>query len=908
MASNNNWVDDGVDELTDLIQRAEGSPWGKTCSALWAQAAKVAEDRGDMKMAVRCYVELVTAYVQGGESTRVIAPFAWLERNFRDNPQWFDDVELPGYSDGLIHQLGWYYKYVFSAARELPNVSVVQTEQILQRMHDFYQQQSDPQRAWYFRNYEMYRRLGEQEKAEGFYQQWLNADRSELSDCALCDPGHEVDYYARLEQWDKAIEIGEEALGAESQCSNQPEQLLSDLLLPWLYSGRDDKAWAAHLRAYRRYQQSATYLQNLDQQLVYLAVSGRAGRPERLERGLTIVSRHIPWIKEAESPRVLLDFAATVTLMLDSFDGERDAEVLDVTLPGAELPWASAPQVERPTIRQARDWFYQLALDLTEQFVQRPGHPHPEREMERLNEILNPLPAPEPTVKSAIPDVSGMKISEALSASSASDVVDDEELSTLESEPGLSADQLSGPWKDMSLSELLTRDAEFGSAVSSIYWMQALERVVAEPQLLDADLPDLSDAARSEWEQLRLEIRELLYEEDESPYRIPDVISDPAFKLIAQAEQFMDSGDYMEAAQTADEALGADTADPLGARLRALRLLAQAAQKAGYIEEAIEPARELLNISSAAQLPYRQSVAAVYLVQLLGRRRRWEEMAEVAQNALDVLERQHLGGVVLPHLHLALAQASGKMEQSETAALHLELGAQTMPVKDQDAHTQALTRAAQAYREAHRFPDSIRVWQQVLALVEDGFAQASTVLDELTIADNDADAIVQAEKDYNTAVRQVCQTLYQFSESIGQQPGQVPDEDVALLESMMERLRTLVTDPNHTEFLKRSPQWYEADWQSDMGHMYMLCYKYGMAESHFQASIAGFEQLNQTECALEVSCRLAHMYLITGQLDQASELITQISDAVAEPKFAGKNVRSYARQLKQHLNSLRDGY
>lgn len=34
MTSNNNWVDDGIDELTDLIQRAEATPWGKTCSAL----------------------------------------------------------------------------------------------------------------------------------------------------------------------------------------------------------------------------------------------------------------------------------------------------------------------------------------------------------------------------------------------------------------------------------------------------------------------------------------------------------------------------------------------------------------------------------------------------------------------------------------------------------------------------------------------------------------------------------------------------------------------------------------------------------------------------------------------------------------------------------------------------------
>lgn len=213
-------------------------------------------------------------------------------------------------------------------------------------------------------------------------------------------------------------------------------------------------------------------------------------------------------------------------------------------------------------------------------------------------------------------------------------------------------------------------------------------------------------------------------------------------------------------------------------------------------------------------------------------------------------------------------------------------------------------RAANAYREAHRFSDAIRVWQHVVTLVDAEFDRASRTLDELTIADNDNDAILAAEKSYNNALRKLCQTLYQFSEAIGQQPGQVPDEDIALLESTMERLRSLVTDPGHTEFLGRSPQWYEADWSSDMGHMYMLCYKYGMAQDYLQAAIAGFEKIDHGDSALEVQCRLAHMYLITGQLDRAQELITQVSETVAQPRYAGKNVRTYARQLKQHLESL----
>ena len=72
-----------LDDLYDLIARAQAAPWGPGCSTLWAQAARLAEDLGRDEDTLECYSNLVTAYTMGGEATRVIAPFTWCDNMYR---------------------------------------------------------------------------------------------------------------------------------------------------------------------------------------------------------------------------------------------------------------------------------------------------------------------------------------------------------------------------------------------------------------------------------------------------------------------------------------------------------------------------------------------------------------------------------------------------------------------------------------------------------------------------------------------------------------------------------------------------------------------------------------------------------------------------------------------------------
>ena len=342
-------MSEGLDDLEDLMSRADATQWGKACSALWAQAATLAEEQGNLEKAVVCYDELATAYMAGGELTRCIAPFMWLERMYKQRPELFNEE--------LVESLAADYKFALSAVRSVPTVPFEQCMALLEETERFHRSLGDSLHSYNMRAFQMYRDMGMFEEAEAAYQRWLAAESSALSDCSHCDPGHRVRYHAERREWAEAVSVGDETLNSDKRhCGAQPEALLTDLLETLLRSGRDDEAWAAHIRGYRRYQQASRYFEYHEQHLRYLALSGRAGRPQRLERGVKILLRHMPWWKEAETPQVLMDTAIQAFVLLDSFEPEHDDRILPVTLPGDDLQWITRSTLVNPTLSQAREW------------------------------------------------------------------------------------------------------------------------------------------------------------------------------------------------------------------------------------------------------------------------------------------------------------------------------------------------------------------------------------------------------------------------------------------------------------------------------------------------------------------------------------------------------------------------
>ncbi|WP_163573277.1 coiled-coil domain-containing protein [Fodinicola feengrottensis] len=99
-------------------------------------------------------------------------------------------------------------------------------------------------------------------------------------------------------------------LSGELTCSEQPQDILTELLLPFLRTGRVQEAAQAHRRAYRAIQGNRAKLGTLAQHLEFCVASGNE------DRGLELLERHLPWLDEPSTPSAEMRFSAAGAAVL----------------------------------------------------------------------------------------------------------------------------------------------------------------------------------------------------------------------------------------------------------------------------------------------------------------------------------------------------------------------------------------------------------------------------------------------------------------------------------------------------------------------------------------------------------------------------------------------------------------
>src|SRR5690606_3408394 len=152
--------------------------------------------------------------------------------------------------------------------------------------------------------------VGDRDAAAEWFHRWQTTPRDDLSDCEGCDPSGKVDYLAWAGRDEEAVELAAPVVAEELTCEVQPQGILTNLLLPYLRTGRHEQAAAAHRRAYRIIRGDASYLAELGEHIRFCALTGNEAR------GLEILERELPLLEGAGSPRVAMIFAAAAGLLL----------------------------------------------------------------------------------------------------------------------------------------------------------------------------------------------------------------------------------------------------------------------------------------------------------------------------------------------------------------------------------------------------------------------------------------------------------------------------------------------------------------------------------------------------------------------------------------------------------------
>lgn len=914
-------MNENLDDLEDLMHRAHGAPWGKTCSALWAQAANLAEERGDLENAIVCYDELIDAYRMGGESTRCVAPFLWLVRTHKERPDLFDAERMEA--------LALDYKFAASTVLHIPTVSYEQCMSLLEQMENFHRNLGDSMRSYNLRAFYIYTDMGMTEEAEAAFHRWLAAEPSELSDCSHCDPGHRVRYHARRGEWDEALRIGEATLSeTKEHCGSQPERLLTEMLEVFLRQGRDEQAWAAFLRGYRRYQQAPPYLVHHEYLLRYLALSGRVGRPQRLERGLTILLRHMPWWKEAETPTIIMRMAAAGFVLLDSFDAEHDDRVLPVTLPGGDLQWIEWATLTNPTVAQAREWMRDLALAMADHFDARPGHPHPGVTRVQVEELLDPDPVPPLPQLGVIEDASGLgdytmmttfatsdEASSHNEAQSASTSGVEQTADSDEDDRPLVPLNVNGPWESMTFMELMEAAIEFGENVPSIYLLQARERVHRAPSLLaPANRPTEEGRLQRYWDYLVEHIRFLSTLEGDVPDE-PIQSEDRAYQLIQEADELSKARKYMEAAALADQAMRTASVEPIGVRLSALTTIATAAVSAGYVAESIDTGRELLNLNALLGLKVYQVGASLMLTDALIKLRRKTEAAAVAQSALDVLEHYpHLYGPAVA-LNGMAAEAQADFADLSAARHHYAAAVALERNEVWPSAAGAYARAAEAFAEANEDGQAMEARERSTACARRHFDACQEELDhyrdhkdsinpdgERSRQGSDDVREAQLLKEAASSLENLIRGLYSQANTIVMQPGNISDKDFARMEALMDEVRAISANPSYASYLSKTPAWRDADWHREMSGMLMNAYRESLAVGYMNAAADAFAAIGDVREQGRTLWHLAEIFMHLEDAFSAREAAQAVVDLFADPKYQHEQSAVRARRLIREID------
>ncbi|WP_329105700.1 hypothetical protein OG792_33365 [Micromonospora sp. NBC_01699] len=343
----------GNDDLWAVYERTADLPFGAGQIAAVEQLIRQVDAKGDQELAFAARMLGTSAYTYGGEPAKSFVTFSWCLADYDRNPQ--------PYHQRHVHTLLWHFKHMINALLDFPEVPLERTYAVLDDMQRRYRDGGHSLQAVYKYRHLVARHRGAAEETEEWYRRWVTAPRDELSDCAGCDPSGQVRHLAATGQVEEAVALAEPVLAGQLTCNEQPQGILTSLLVPYLRSGRRERARDAHRRAYRRLRGNLADLGSIAEHVEFCAVTGNESR------GLEIVERHLDWVDRAPSPADAMSFAAAAALLLRRLDETGHGE-----LTVHRRAYGDRAAADLPVGLLAAD-LTRLATDLAARFDQRNG-------------------------------------------------------------------------------------------------------------------------------------------------------------------------------------------------------------------------------------------------------------------------------------------------------------------------------------------------------------------------------------------------------------------------------------------------------------------------------------------------------------------------------------------------------
>ncbi|MGK5677195.1 hypothetical protein ACSNOB_30755 [Micromonospora sp. URMC 106] len=285
------------EDLWRVLREVDNMPYGAGQIAATEQLLRRVDAADDRELAFVARMQATTAYVYGGEPAKSFVTFSWCLAEFDRDPQ--------PYHERYAHQLLWHFKYMVTGLLRFPEIPLDRANAVLDDMERRYREGGHSLQAVHKHRFQVADHLGDADAAAHWYRLWQTTPRDQLSDCAGCDPTTQVQYLADAGRHAEAVALAEPVLAGRLSCTEQPQAILTALLLPYLHTGRPEQARDAHREAYRRLRGNLSDLWDIGNHVEFCTLTGNDAR------AVEIVERHLDWLDRAPSPAAAMHFAAT---------------------------------------------------------------------------------------------------------------------------------------------------------------------------------------------------------------------------------------------------------------------------------------------------------------------------------------------------------------------------------------------------------------------------------------------------------------------------------------------------------------------------------------------------------------------------------------------------------------------
>lgn len=311
--------------ITKLFEQIDSTPFGAEERALIDQAVALAVEAGDEQLEHLARLRLTVSAKHSGDTDAMLSSFAWTLAKHDSDPSRFPAELGDGGADLL-----WQYKWMAGTLAASPIFSRDQIDAVHADMQEHYERAGVGLSGVITSRFDEAWTNGRLDEAATLREQLVITPRDDYSHCDACVRSEAASFLAETGREDEALVLVEEMIEGGFSCGDEPENALSEALLPYLRAGRLAEAKSAHLRSYRLSRDNADKISIIANHLVFCAVTGNEAR------GLALLERHISWLAH-DGLNVRAHFKNLVAygVLLDAIDRAGHGETI---VRGADSP------------------------------------------------------------------------------------------------------------------------------------------------------------------------------------------------------------------------------------------------------------------------------------------------------------------------------------------------------------------------------------------------------------------------------------------------------------------------------------------------------------------------------------------------------------------------------------------